>query len=306
MAIGGFHLDDPPVPRHDGRMPLQDGFRNQRLVVVPRPVAREALDRPVTRRLTVTDAGFYPEARDHLMRRPAGTPETIVTVCASGTGWVRVADAVHRVSPRTAFVIPAGTPHAYGADADRPWTIWWCHLAGTDVAELIAFMEASAARPIIPVRALERAVALLDEIVSGMERGLSPVRLVAASGAAWKLLTQITVDRMSPAPGDPLERAMSYLEDRLDGSVRVPELARMVGVSPSHLSTLFRRATGGGVLAHHTALRMARARQLLDVTDATVAEIAREVGYEDPFYFSRHFRRHHGMSPSDYRSRDDR
>jgi len=49
---------------------------------------------------------------------------------------------------------------------------------------------------------------------------------------------------------------------------------------------------------------MARARQLLDVTDATIAEIAHEVGYADAFYFSRHFRRHHGMSPSEYRDRD--
>lgn len=97
---------------------------------------------------------------------------------------------------------------------------------------------------------------------------------------------------------------MAFLADRLDGTVKVPELAALVGVSPSHLSALFRRATGGGVLAHHTALRMARARQLLDGTDALVGEVAREVGYDDAFYFSRHFRRHHGMSPSDYRARD--
>ena len=76
------------------------------------------------------------------------------------------------------------------------------------------------------------------------------------------------------------------------------------GVSPSHLRAQFRRATGGGVLAHQTALRMARARLLLDTTTATVGEVAHEVGYEDQFYFSRHFRRLHEASPTEYRARD--
>jgi AraC-like DNA-binding protein len=305
MAIPRTGLDDPPILGQDERVPIQAGFRNQRLVVVPRPAVREALNRPVTRRLMVTDTGYYPEARDHEMQRPRGAPETIVIVCSAGTGWARVGQTLHRVSGRTALVIPAGVPHAYGTGNDRPWTIWWCHLAGTDVAELVSFMEVSAARPIVPVRAVERAVALLDEMLSSLERDQSPPRLVAASGAAWKLLTQISVDRVIPEPGDPLQRAMNYLGERLDGSVRVPELARLVGVSPSHLTTMFRKATGSGVLAHHIALKMARARQLLDQSDASINEIAQEVGYDDPFYFSRHFRRHHGVSPSAYRSRDE-
>ncbi|WP_431277962.1 AraC family transcriptional regulator [Leifsonia poae] len=285
-------------------MPIQEGFRGQRLVVVPRPVVAEALARPVTRRLLVTDVGYYPTALDHQMNRPRGAEETIVMVCASGTGWARVGDGAHRIGAQQALVIPRGVPHAYGSDEAHPWTIWWAHVAGTDAAELVEGMDVSPSRPIVPIRGIERAVALLDEIVSNLERDQSPPRLMSASGAAWKLLTQIGVDRLLPAPDDPLQRAMNYLSERLDGSVRVPDLARLVGVSPSHLTALFRRATGGGVLAHHTALRMGRARQLLDTTDATIAEVARDVGYDDAFYFSRHFRRYHGMSPSSFRSRD--
>jgi AraC family transcriptional regulator of arabinose operon len=304
MVVGALYLDEPTKLVHDGPMLLQDGFQNQRLVVVPRPVVADALRQPVTRRLLVTDSGYYPDARDHNMRRPAGASETVVIVCSSGTGWARIAGTLHRVGARQALVIPAGTPHSYGAGSEYPWTIWWAHLAGTDVAELVETLEATAARPIVPIRAIDKAVALLDEIVSGMERDQSPARLVGTSGAAWKLLTQINLDRLLPEPGDPLQRAMTYLTERLDGSVSVPELAALVGVSPSHLTALFRRATGGGVLAHRTSLRMARARHLLDVTDATVSEVARDIGYDDAFYFSRHFRRHHGVSPTDYRRRD--
>jgi len=287
-----------------GGVPISEGFRNQRLVVVPRPIVAEALERPVTRRLVVTDVGYYPTASDHMMSRPRGADETIVIICASGTGWVRLPTSAHRIGARTALVVPRGVPHTYGAGSRDPWTIWWCHLRGTDVAELVASIGVSETRPTVPIRSIERAVALLDEIVSGLEKDQSPARLVAAAGAAWKLLTQISVDRVIPAPGDPLQRAMSYLEERLAGTVSVPDLARLVGVSPSHLTALFRTATGGGVLAHHIALRMAQARQLLDGSDESISDIAREVGYDDPLYFSRQFRRHHGVSPSAYRARD--
>jgi AraC family transcriptional regulator of arabinose operon len=133
----------------------------------------------------------------------------------------------------------------------------------------------------------------------------APARLIGTAGAAWKLLTQISVDRVLPEDGDPLQRAMNYLSERLDGTVKVPELARLVGMSASHLTALFRRATGGGVLAHHSALRMARARQLLDGTTASIASIASELGYTDPLYFSRQFRSFHGSSPTEFRHRDE-
>lgn len=284
-------------------MRIEEGFQGQRLVVVPRPAVARALQQPVTRHLVVTDAGYYPRALHHGMQRRKSLDEHIVIVCVTGSGWVRLGPETHRVGPGQALVIPARTTHEYGADEDDPWTIWWVHVGGADVAELIGAVGVTEARPLIDVRAIERAVALLDEIVTSLERAPSPAKLLAASGAAWKLLTQLAVDRRLPRPGDPLQRAMTYLEERSDGTIKVPELAALVGVSPSHLSALFRKATGGGVLAHQTEVRMARARRLLDTTTDTIAEIAERVGYSDSFYFSRQFRRHHGISPSEFRGR---
>jgi AraC family transcriptional regulator, arabinose operon regulatory protein len=278
-----------------------EGFENQRLCVVPRPLVDAALSRPVTRRLVVTDAGWFPAAQDHQRSRARGIEETIVIVCVSGGGWIDVAGVRHRVVPSTVVVIPGGTPHSYGASVDNPWTIWWCHIRGSDVGELTAATEATVERPVISVRSVDRLVALLDEMVSGLERDQSPARLLRTAGAAWKLMTVLATDRVTPEVGDPLHRAMAFLADRLDSTIPVPELAGLVGVSASHLSALFHRATGGGVLAHHTALRMARARHLLDTTELSVQQIASEIGYQDPFYFSRHFRKMHGVSPSAYR-----
>lgn len=282
-------------------MERRDGFENQRLCVVPRPLVTEALARPVTRRLVVTDAGYFPRAVQHLRLRANGASEGILIVCVAGAGWVELGTHRVRVGPSMAVLIPPGVPHSYGADDDEPWTIWWCHLRGSDLGDLWEAAGASVKRPLLSLRALDRATVLLDEIVSSLERDQSPARLLATAGVAWRLMTQLAVDRRLPEQGEPLERAMRYLEERVDGSIRVPELARLVGVSTSHLGALFREATGGGVLAYHTGLKMARARHSLDTTSLQVTEVAREVGYDDPFYFSRQFSRVHGMSPSDYR-----
>lgn len=286
-------------------MPIEDGFRGQRLLTMPRPAVDAALHQPVTRRMLVTDAGHFPDASGHEMHRPQGTPEHILIVCVSGQGWARIDGQHHHILPGALLMIPVATPHVYGSDPEDPWTIWWVHVAGTDVAELIAASGASPQRPVLELESIEKIVALLDEIVTALERAPSNARLLRASGAAWKLFAEIAIDQVLPRSGDPLQRAMSYLEQRLDGTIRVPELAALVGVSPSHLTALFRRATGGGVLAHQTALRMGRARLLLDTTEATVAEIAHDLGYSDAFYFSRQFRRHHDMSPTAFRTRNE-
>jgi AraC-like DNA-binding protein len=278
------------------------GFENQRLIVVPRPLVAEALERPVTRRLVVTDVGYFPQAHAHGRHRPAGAAETIVIVCVAGSGWVETEGARTRVGSSTAIVIPGGLPHSYGASETEPWTIWWCHVRGSDVPELVEAAGIDPARTTVSLRAVDRLTAMLDEIVSALERDQSPARLLATAGMAWRMLTQLAVDRSLPEQGEPLERALHYLEERVDGAIRVPELAALVGVSSSHLSALFREATGGGVLAHHTALKMARARQLLDTTMLPIAEVGREVGMHDQFYFSRQFRRTHGESPSAYRA----
>lgn len=282
-------------------MERAEGFERERLSVVPRPLVDAALARPVTRRMLVTDAGCFPRARHHGRHRPGGAEETIVIVCVAGAGWIEAGGVRTRVGSSTAIVIPGGVAHSYGADAIDPWTIWWCHVRGTDVPELT---EAAGMRPdrlTVSLREVDRVTALLDEIAVSLAGGTTPAHLVATSGMAWRLFTQLAVDRALPSEGAPLERAMRYLEERVDGRVQVAELAAMVGVSPSHLAALFREATGGGVLAHHQALKMARARSLLDTTDLPVAEVGRRIGLDDPFYFSRQFRRMHGMSPRAYR-----
>ncbi len=283
-------------------MELSEGFEHQRLAIVPRPAVEEALGHPVTRRLIVTDAGFFPRAEHHGRQRPEGTREAIVIACSSGAGWVRTDAGTVRIEPGMVAVLPPGIAHAYGADLADPWTIRWCHVDGGDVPDLLIALGAVDGATVHTLRSPERIAGLLDDIVRALEQGPSTARLIEAAGLAWHLLTRLAVDRVLPVDGGPVERALRHLDEHVDATVRVPELAAAVGVSTSHLAAIFRTATGGGILAYHQGVKMAHARRLLDTTTASVAEVGRAVGMDDPFYFSRRFRATHGMSPRAYRA----
>jgi AraC family transcriptional regulator of arabinose operon len=288
-------------PDHE---PRAEGFAGERISVLPRPLVREALARPLTSRLLVTDCGYFPTAADHRRSRPAGSDQTIVIVCADGEGWCRLPSGTFAVTAGQALVIPAGVAHEYGASADRPWTIWWLHLAGADLGDLLDAAQVPAGGSVLSVGDVYRAVTLIDDALRRMEHDDSARSRQAAAGAAWHLLALLAADRTATpsTSGDAVEQAQRYLREHIGTRVSVAELAALTRLSSSHFAALFRRTTGAGVLQYQTRLRMARARELLDTTDLAIAEIARTHGYPDPFYFSRRFRSVHGVTASEYRA----
>ena len=75
------------------------------------------------------------------------------------------------------------------------------------------------------------------------------------------------------------------------------ECARRLGISPTRLRVRMRKETGQGPLAYLTRLRLERARDLLRLEGLPVGEVARRVGYADPFYYSRRYRALFGKPP---------
>ncbi|MFJ2193485.1 AraC family transcriptional regulator [Kitasatospora sp. NPDC087861] len=109
-------------------------------------------------------------------------------------------------------------------------------------------------------------------------------------------------------PGRPTELAAAFT--RLiarPGGVRhsVASSAQELGVSPGHLQTLVKQATGrtpGRLIRRQQALE---AKRLLACTDLTIRQVAKEAGFADPAYFCRFFRRETGMTPGEFRARVD-
>jgi AraC-like DNA-binding protein len=100
-----------------------------------------------------------------------------------------------------------------------------------------------------------------------------------------------------------VQRVAHYIEAHHGLDVTLQRLAQVAGLSPYYLTRLFGRYTGRGVMTYLGDVRHREAQALLRNTDLAVAEVARSVGYDDAYYFSRVFRSREGCAPLYYRRR---
>jgi len=87
------------------------------------------------------------------------------------------------------------------------------------------------------------------------------------------------------------------MAENLSRSLTLAELAEQVHLSPSRFAAVFLKQTGLSPLAHFQRLKIQRARALLERPEMSISEVALAVGYQDPLYFSRLFRKATGVSP---------
>ncbi|GGM37579.1 AraC family transcriptional regulator [Microbacterium saperdae] len=281
---------------------IPDGFPGQRMLVLPRPLVNEVFRMPGTPQLIVTDCGYFPRAQSHGKRRTTAIDEVVVIVCVDGAGWCETATGHFPVTRGQVLVLPPGHEHAYGADEDDPWTLWWFHAAGPELERFLERAGMTIENPVRRPHDPHRVATLLTEILQWAERDTTLPSLLAASGAAWHALTHLAASRTAADDTDELiEQSVQYLREHLAEPLSVSDLAASVALSTSHFSSLFKRHTGQPVLRYLTMLRMARARELLHITNWTIASIAAEVGFPDAFYFARQFKKVHGVSPRAYR-----
>ena len=110
-------------------------------------------------------------------------------------------------------------------------------------------------------------------------------------------------DRRPPGPAERHMRAFEHAVRRnLHRNLRVSDYAADLGLSPDHLGRVCRSMTGLTAAAFLEARLMQEARRQLAYTRNSVSQIAYGLGYVDPAYFARAFRRVEGSSPSAYRS----
>jgi AraC-like DNA-binding protein len=103
---------------------------------------------------------------------------------------------------------------------------------------------------------------------------------------------------------DVISKNISFMKEHIGEALTLKELADQAGLSIAHYSKLFTLRTGFSPIDHFIQLKIQYACQLLDISQFYVKEVAHKVGYQDPYYFSRIFKKVMQMSPLEYKKRD--
>jgi AraC-like DNA-binding protein len=139
---------------------------------------------------------------------------------------------------------------------------------------------------------------LLEDRLGSTEAARALLQLLLVEVAR---LSADALNAIAPAARPLLSQAFRFIEQRYARPISLADVARAVGRTPAHLTSLVRRETGRTVLAWITERRMAEARRRLLETEDDVADVAEAVGYSDVSYFIRLFRRLHGETPRGFR-----
>jgi AraC-like DNA-binding protein len=283
-----------------------EGFSGQRIVVLPRNVVSAALAYDLLKGLLPTDVGYFPKAAGHFIHRAPGIDQAILIYCVKGNGWCEIEGTHHVVSAGDVLVIPPGCAHAYGADEQRPWTIFWVHVEGQNAPALLDELRTTPGNPVLSLGENPELLALFEELLEVVEHGYATSRLLYASQILAHLIGLMIWD-CRQIPRGPLDTAhrvlesITYMKQHLDHNATTASFAALANLSESHYRSLFKSQIGYAPMDYFIRLRMHKACQLLDTTGLSVKEIAAKVGYEDPLYFSRVFKSVVENSPSQYR-----
>ena len=300
---------------------MKEGFTGERAIVLPpMTIDAESLD-PLVSSLYITDIGYYPHADGHYRERLQPIAEYVLIYCMEGEGWCRIGNAdshhhakgqgegvTYRIQANQYIILPQGQPHAYGADKEHPWTIYWLHFTGQHAA--IYSEGQHLPQDIVPThnsRISERQL-VFEEIFSTLEQSTTREALRYASSLLHYYLASMRYlqhfrrqSETSNVYGDIVAAAKHYMQENLEHRLTLEQLARYTGYSSSHFSLLFRQQTGESPLAYLNRLKIKHACWLLTTTTMRINQVCHKVGFDDSYYFSRLFKQMTGCSPKHYR-----
>lgn len=92
------------------------------------------------------------------------------------------------------------------------------------------------------------------------------------------------------------------IRSNLASNDSIEYIAEKVFLSPSRLSHLFKESLGISLVQWRELQRIAESKKLLYFSNISILNIAKSLGYKDPLYFSKIFKKHTGLSPSEFRA----
>jgi AraC family transcriptional regulator of arabinose operon len=203
----------------------------------------------------------------------------------------------------SSLVIWAPNARHFFGDTKHPWSHTWMYGNGRKAAALVAASGLPLETPIAisQPRVTER---YFFQMYNEVHRHAQPDDVILeALLTAW--LREVRRDTRGHAPGGVIPDQLLPVVDAMQrdpaAELPLPEMARMAALSVSQFSHVFRKHLGTSPIDYLLSLRLQRAIYHLADHNLNMTEIARKVGFNDPLYFSKQFKKRFSKSPMQYR-----
>ena len=284
---------------------VKEGFVGQRMIVFPPDIKKIVVKNPLIKDLYITAIGYYPKAIHHDRERKSGSLQHILLYCIEGKGYINIGKEKHEVLPNSYFIIPKGAAHHYGTSLTDPWSIYWVHFTGDHADYLYKRFSGDGTASVQTVPYDEQRIQLFNLIFSMLENNYSTRNIELTNLKLLEFLASfIYHEELYPSlhTSDQITTSIEFMKQNLNKVFSIKDLASRLNYSVSHYSDLFKKKTGNSPIHYFNHLKIQKSCQYLYFTDMHIKEICVKTGFDDPYYFSRIFKKLMGLSPSKYRS----
>lgn len=207
---------------------------------------------------------------------------------------------------RMVLIQPRQEQHYEYFGEDKP-EVYWVHFTGSDVKNILRSYNIPMDDPIFYSGASSTYSYLFKEMIHELQNCKTGYEdLLAMYLRQIFLLVQRTRQEERPTVStyiqEEMEFARRYFNEHYNEPISIQEYAESRNMSVCYFQRNFKQIVKHTPMQYLLTIRVNNAASLLETTDYSMAEIAAIVGYEDPLYFSRLFRKIKGVSPRDYRN----
>jgi AraC family transcriptional regulator of arabinose operon len=257
--------------------------------------------------------GHFHERETYYAHRASGTPDWLLVYTVSGAGRFGHARGEIVARPNELTLLRPRTLHDYGLIGPvRRWELLWVHfLPRPEWAPLLHFPDVAPGLGHLVVHDEELRPRIESRLLDMHRLATSSLR--QSESLAMNALEEVLLwcDLVNPSSKtrliDPrIRKAVDYISEDPSRPIALGRLAARSALSRSRFSYLFRSQMGKTPQQLQEEQRINMARQLLSLTSRSVGQIAQDLGFSSPYYFSLRFKRATGKSPRAYRQASNR
>ena len=195
--------------------------------------------------------------------------------------------------------------HRYRPDTTTGWHEYWICFDGAFAENFQRQKIFSPERPVIQVgynEVITRLFVQTLELAGEQPVGYQQI----ISGHLFEILGRTHAARRTRSSGgsgndELIRRIRCALGERLEQNFRMEDLAKELHIGYSRFRRVFKASTGLSPNQYHLEMRIHRAKEILTGTNFPIKEIALQLGFESPYYFSRIFKTKSGFCPKEWR-----
>ena len=261
-----------------------------------------------SRSLIVRSCGYYRiiTRSEFHTDRPSGRKDFQLLYIAKGKGYFTIGGR-KRVLGEGSMILyrPDEPQHYYYRAADRT-EVFWVHFTGRDAAELLRYYELPESDNVFTVGSSPDIQWLYRQMIQELQlcrQNYEELLALMLRHVFIVINRCLTEGSRDDGMLSEIDRATHFFNENYHRQINIEEYAAEHHMSTCWFIRSFRQTVKQTPMQYILSLRMANAQSLLESTRCNITEVAAAVGYEDPLYFSRLFRRHTGFSPTEYRKR---